>query len=85
MLGSGVGGHQRTIGRERQRPGRRRDAVQEVIDQAIAVLGEHRLGMELHAVDRMLAVLDGHDLAVLRRGRHLQLGGTEAGAMTSEW
>ena len=42
-------------------------AVQEAIDQPVAVLGERGLRVELHADDRIRAVLDRHDLAVLRR------------------
>ena len=59
--------------------------MEEVIEQAIAVLGQHRLGMELHSVDRVLDVLHGHDLAVLRRGGDTRAtAGSDAGAMTSE-
>ena len=76
-------------GRRRRRRGSgrgvRRRSVQEVIEQAIAVLGQHRLGMELHSVDRMLDMLDRHDLAVLGVAVTSSAGGTDPGAITSEW
>ena len=50
-----------------------RDAVEEVVEHAVAVLGEHRLRVELHAVHRVPHVLHRHDLAVLRRRGHLEL------------
>src|SRR5690606_6404341 len=41
---------------------RGRSALQEVLEQCVAVLGEDRFGMELHALDRMRAVAQAHDL-----------------------
>ncbi len=48
-------------------------SVQKAIDDRVAVLAGGRLGMELHADHRMLAMLDGHDLAVIvGRRQHAQ-------------
>ena len=43
--------------------------MEEVVEQAIAMLGQHRLRVELHPVDRVIDVLHCHDLTVLGRGR----------------
>src|SRR6188768_3149259 len=45
---------------------------EEVAEYLAAVLGEDRLGMELHALDRQLAVPDRHDLAILGRSGHVE-------------
>ena len=42
---------------------------QEVLQQRVAVLGQDRLGVELHALDRELAVAHAHDLAVVGPSR----------------
>ena len=41
----------------------------------MTVLGQNRLGMELHSLDRQAAVTQPHDDAGIRTCRHLQLGG----------
>jgi hypothetical protein len=51
-------------------PGERE--VAEVREQLAAVLAGDRLGMELHPPQRLLAVADAHDDAVLRPRRHLE-------------
>ena len=45
---------------------------QEVAQQIFAVLGEDALGMELHALDGVLAVADGHDDAAVAAGGDLE-------------
>ena len=42
------------------------DSMEELVEQAIAMLGQYRFGMELHPVDRVRNVLHRHDLAVFR-------------------
>ena len=59
---------------------------QPVGEHPVPALGEHALGVELHAVQRQVAVPDGHDdpglgVAVGDRARP----GTVAGSMVSEW
>src|SRR6476646_9864841 len=44
----------------------------EVLEHLPAVLGQERLGMELHALDRQLAVPDGHDLSVVGGRRDVE-------------
>ena len=56
----------------RQQPRRGRHSVQEVIEQAVPVLGQDRLGMELHSMHRMLDMLNRHNLAVLGGGGDLE-------------
>src|SRR5688500_4407328 len=51
--------------------------LQKILQQRMPMLGQDRLGMELHALHRMLAVPQSHDLLhaailVLRPRRHLQ-------------
>src|SRR5688500_5963371 len=65
--------HAWTSGRIRQPP------PDEVAEQRVAVLGQDRFGMELHALDRERAMAQAHDLldrAVLVFGpcRHVQAG-----------
>src|SRR5262245_7697766 len=49
-------------------------AAEKPIEHRVAVLGGRRLGMKLHADDRVLAMLNGHDLMIVARGRqHTQL------------
>jgi len=50
-------------------------AVEEPVEQAVALLAEHRLGMELQPHHGVLRVPDRHDRAVLRRGCHPQRSG----------
>ena len=45
-----------------------RDAAEEVAEEGVAGLGEDRLGVELHALDREVAVAQAHDQAVLGLG-----------------
>ena len=47
--------------------------------QGVAVLGQHRFRMELHAEGRMRAVAERHHLAVLAPGAGLELGRILAG------
>ena len=54
----------------RARPGSSR--LEEVLRDVAPVRRQHRLGMELDAVDRQLAVPHGHHLAVGRRRRDLE-------------
>src|SRR5690554_5980353 len=37
-------------------------ALEKILQQRVAVLGQDRFGMELHAFDRMLAMAQAHDL-----------------------
>src|SRR3954469_25678500 len=46
---------------------------QEVPQEVLAERRQHRLGMELDAFDRQLAVADAHHLAVVAPRRHLEL------------
>ncbi len=60
--------------------------VEEIPQDAMAVLGGDRFGMELHAVHRVGLVAQAHDDAVLgvrrlRRG----ISGIDSGAIVSEW
>src|SRR5258708_21217476 len=48
--------------------------LQEILQHFVAVLGQHRLGMELHPFDRQAAVAQAHDLAVLRLRGHEETG-----------
>ena len=48
---------------------------QPVRQHPVAALGEDRLGVELHAVDRQLGVPHAHDHAAFGAGGDLQLGG----------
>ena len=41
--------------------------MEEMIDQPIALLGQHRFGVELYSVHRIPNMLHGHDLTVFRR------------------
>src|SRR5699024_800393 len=47
--------------------------LEPVAEHEIAAFGEHGLGVELDAEERLLAVLDGHDDAVLGARGHLEL------------
>src|SRR5690606_33914009 len=47
-------------------------ALQEVAQQRVAVFGEERLGMELHALDRVFAMPHAHQLAVVAEGGRLE-------------
>ena len=55
------------------------EAGEEVGQQVVAGRGEHALGMELHALDGVLAVADAHDRAVGRRRRDLEAVGHAVG------
>ncbi len=46
--------------------------MEKPVEQMVTVLAQHRLRMELEPHHRMPRVLDGHDLAVLRRSDHSQ-------------
>src|SRR5262252_367325 len=46
--------------------------VQEIGEQLVALLGQDRFRVELHAFDEVLAVAHPHDLAVFALGGHLQ-------------
>ena len=74
MLGFGPAGTSTQSAASGHGAGRGRNAVQEVIDQAVAVLRQHRFRVELHPVHRVPGVLDGHDLAVLGRRQDLEIG-----------
>src|SRR5581483_11183917 len=52
---------------------------QEIPEQVLPVPGEDRLGVELNALDRVLAVADGHDDAALRAGGDLEAVGNRLG------
>src|SRR5215467_14584318 len=53
--------------------------VQEIGEHFVTLLGQDRLGMELHALHGELAVAHAHDLAILAFGGHLKaLGKTGA-------
>src|SRR5271168_5430199 len=43
-------------------------ALEEVAQQLVALVGEHRLGMELHALGRQLAMAQPHQHAAATRG-----------------
>ena len=67
-IGNGLNG-----ARDRERLHRGRfDLAQEVLEQAVAARGEDRLRVELHALDRQLAVAQAHHDAVVGLGRDLQ-------------
>src|SRR5690348_3629995 len=51
-----------------------RGAADEVAEDLLALLRQHRLGMELHAVRRVLGVTEAHDDAVMRPGGDDELG-----------
>jgi len=46
--------------------------AQKILHQRVAVFGEYRFGMELHALDGELAVAHAHDLSVVALGGDLQ-------------
>src|SRR5262245_49012511 len=58
--------------RDSRGPPPRAAAAEEVREQRLALPREDRLGMELHALDRELAVAHRHDLAVVRPSRELE-------------
>src|SRR4051812_38891650 len=70
---------------DRSRPEARRSMApvrtsgKEVLQQALPVRREHRLGMELHAVGRQLAMAHGHEHAVAAGGldQHLRERGID--------
>src|SRR5262245_46924754 len=47
-------------------------AAEEVLQQPLALDGQDRLGVELHAEDRQLAVAQRHDLLLPGLGGHLE-------------
>src|SRR5262249_22381362 len=51
-----------------------RGAGEEILEQRVAVLGEDRFGVELHAFDRELAVPHTHHFAVVGSRCHLERG-----------
>ena len=51
----------------------------------VAALGQHRLGVELHAVDGRLAVPQAHDHAALVRDVTSSSSGTVSSTTASEW
>src|SRR5436190_1553861 len=56
----------------------RTSLLKEVLQQHLAVVREHRLGVELDALGRQLAVADGHHHAAAA-GRHLEAPGDALG------
>jgi Lon-like protease len=58
---------------------------EEVAQQLHPGRGQHRLGMELHALDGEVAVPQAHDEAVGGLRGDLQIGGTLSRSTTSEW
>src|SRR6185503_651081 len=48
---------------------------EEVAEEALALDGQDRLGMELHTLDEELAMADTHDLALVGPGGPHELGG----------
>src|SRR4029453_4105218 len=56
-------------------PRRGGDARQEVPEEGLPLGGQDGLGVELHAFHREAAMPEAHDLAVLRPGRDLEVGG----------
>src|SRR5512137_2339249 len=60
-------------------PGGSSAPLQEVAEQRVAVLGQERLGVELHALDGERAVAHAHDLAVLGGRADLEAGGQRRG------
>ena len=59
-------------------------ALKEVLQQQLAVVGEHGLGVELDALGGQLAVADGHDDAAAAAETSKQ-SGTLSSSTTSEW
>ena len=53
---------------------RRESALEEILQQGVAVLREDRFGVELHALDIVFPVAHAHDFAVVRPRRHFQAG-----------
>ena len=58
---------------------------QPVGEQPVAALGEHRLGVELHALERQVAVPQRHHDAARGPAGDLQLGRDVSGSTASEW
>ena len=52
-----------------------RPEAEEVAQQVLAGAGQDALGVELHALERPLAVAQAHHDAVVRPGRHLEAVG----------
>ena len=71
----------------RPRSGRKRSgaAGQKVPQQVVAGSGQDALGVELHALDVVVAVAHAHDRAVGRGGGDLRTSGRVAGSIVSEW
>ena len=63
----------------------RRTSARKLREEVVPGLGEDRLGVELHAVDRELAVAQAHHDAVLGLRGDLEAVGHESRATTSEW
>ena len=55
------------------------DRLEPVAQQPVPALGEHRLGVELHAQDRRRAVRDAHDDAGSGAAGHHEVGGERLG------
>ncbi len=53
---------------------RMESALEEILQQGVAVLREDRFGVELHALDIVFPVAHAHDFAVVRPRRHFQAG-----------
>ena len=53
---------------------RRESALEEILQQGVAVLREDRFGVKLHALDIVFPVAHAHDFAVVRPRRHFQAG-----------
>ena len=51
--------------------GRQASQLEKICEQRLAVLGEYRLGMKLHALDLVCTVPQTHDQTVGRLGRDL--------------
>ena len=74
--GQGRSGRRRRPSRRRTSRGWRGDLdIEKILEQLFAVLGENGLGMELHAVGRVLTMFERHDLAFGSLRDDLEFGG----------
>ena len=68
-----MSGEEHSIGPLRERAGSGGNAVEEVIQDAVAVFGQHRLGMKLDTMNGVRAMTNAHDDPLVARPRdHLQ-------------
>jgi hypothetical protein len=58
--------------------------IHEVAQHLLALAGQHRLGVELDAMNREPSMADPHDRAILAARRRFEVGGSGS-ATTSEW